>query len=297
MYGDLGHLGDIPYDLANTIANIYYEFFKIDKGLQKEGIPKDYFKSENIFDDLRPFSQRIRRLHFKLEIMRDLITHLREIDQDKQPNLYKLWLSVCYDTLKYDIPNTMKKSGIRRKIERYFKKSKVNEIPRLIDLIQVRKNNSIRDKNNYSTNIKEEIKPTEKETHGDQFTALMIAANQGYESAVKNELELFKGDVNAKGKKGLTALMLAVNKGHINVVNTILNFRVNINEANDDGYTSLMLATNNGFLKIVKILIEKGANLNSKDKSGYTALILASNKGHTDIIRILLEAGADPKNQ
>ena len=135
MYGDLGHLGDIPYDLANTIANIYYEFFKIDKGLQKEGIPKDYFKSDNIFDDLGPFSHRIRRIHFKLDAMRNLIPYLREIDQDKLPNIYKLWLSVCYDILKYDIPNTMKKSGIRRKVERFFKKRNIHEIDGLIDRI------------------------------------------------------------------------------------------------------------------------------------------------------------------
>ena len=135
MYGEFGHLRDIPHELANTIANIYYEFFKIDKGLQKEGIPKDYFKSDNIFDDLGPFSRRLRRIQLKLKIMRDLITYLREIDQDKQPNLYKLWLSVCYDTLKYDIPNTMKKSGIRRKVERFFKKRNIHEIDGLIDRI------------------------------------------------------------------------------------------------------------------------------------------------------------------
>ena len=135
MYGEFGHLGDIPHELTNTIANIYYEFFKIDKGLQKEGISKDYFKSENIFDDLEPFSHRIRGIQFKLDTMRNLIPYLREIDQDKQPNLYKLWLSVCYDILKYDIPNTMKKSGIRRKIERFFKKRNTHEIDGLIDRI------------------------------------------------------------------------------------------------------------------------------------------------------------------
>lgn len=135
MYFEIGHLGDIPYGLANTIANIYYEFFKIDNDLEKEGIPKDYFKSENIFDDLGPFSLRLRKLHFKLEIMRDLITHLREIDQDKQPTLYELWLSVCYDILKYNIPNAMKKSGIRREVERFFKKRNIHEINGLIDRI------------------------------------------------------------------------------------------------------------------------------------------------------------------
>ena len=137
IYGEFGHLGDIPRDLANTIANIYYEFFKIDKDLQKERIPKDYFKSENIFDDLGPFSRRIRRLQFKLETMRDLVPYLREIDQDKQPNLYKLWLSVCYDILKYDIPSTMKKSGIRRKVERFFKKRNIHEIDGLIDQMEM----------------------------------------------------------------------------------------------------------------------------------------------------------------
>ena len=34
IYGEFGHLGDIPHDLANTIANIYYEFIKIDNDIQ-----------------------------------------------------------------------------------------------------------------------------------------------------------------------------------------------------------------------------------------------------------------------
>ncbi|MFC1553385.1 hypothetical protein ACFL7D_02015 [candidate division KSB1 bacterium] len=133
----LGQLDDIPYDLANTIANIYYKYFLIGEDLIQNPIPKSIIREENILNEMQAFRKEHHNLEFKLKAIPDLLMQLRSIKKDKCPNLYNMWVHVCYDILKYDIKFAMKKTGIRRAIERYFKRSKVNEIPRLINLIQV----------------------------------------------------------------------------------------------------------------------------------------------------------------
>lgn len=135
MRQDIGNLDDIPYDLQNTIANVYYDYFSIDKGLQTNSTLIDLLEGENIFDESELFSHKFRRLQFKLKSIKTLISALRKTDAVRQPNMYNLWLSLSYDILKYDISNAMKKSGIRRRIERFFKKKNVVEIDGLIDLI------------------------------------------------------------------------------------------------------------------------------------------------------------------
>ena len=45
-----------------------------------------------------------------------------------------------------------------------------------------------------------------------------------------------------------------------------------------NGWTALMLASNNGHKEIVELLIEKGAEVDRGDEDGWTALMIASNK-------------------
>ena len=49
-----------------------------------------------------------------------------------------------------------------------------------------------------------------------------------------------------------------------------------INRKNIDGSTALILASENGHLEVVTYLVEKGADIDLKDSVGSTALTLAS---------------------
>jgi ankyrin repeat protein len=50
-----------------------------------------------------------------------------------------------------------------------------------------------------------------------------------------------------------------------------------------------------GHLAVVEALIEAGANVNHIADNGLTSLMAATTKEHIDIVRALLAAGADPR--
>ena len=132
----MGTLDDIPYELANTIANIYYRFHVIEVSLANSQSIPSIIDDRNIFDGLKSFSYEFEKVLAVKEIIPDTVKTLRQIDRAKQPNLYKALVNFILDQWKYDIRNAHKKIGIRRRIERIFKKKHVREIPNLIDLIR-----------------------------------------------------------------------------------------------------------------------------------------------------------------
>jgi hydrogenase-4 component B len=96
-----------------------------------------------------------------------------------------------------------------------------------------------------------------------------------------------------KGKYGNRALILASEKGHIEIVKYLLANGANINEKDNYGNTALILASFSAHIKVVKYLLSNGANITEKDENGYTALILASWEGHIEIVKSLLANGAN----
>jgi len=101
-----------------------------------------------------------------------------------------------------------------------------------------------------------------------------------------------KSDLNLKDKDGNTALILAADKGHTDIVKALIAANADLNLQNKNRDTALTVATDKGHLKNVKSLIAANADLNIQTQSGDTALILAANKGHTDIVKDLLVAQA-----
>lgn len=98
---NLGNVTDLPYELANTVVNIYYFYF-----LSKSNIHEFY---------------AYRNVEVKFQAIDGMIHDLRKIDKTENPKEYKYLVDYILDVMKYDIKNAHKKGTLRRMIERKLK--------------------------------------------------------------------------------------------------------------------------------------------------------------------------------
>ena len=165
------------------------------------------------------------------------------------------------------------------------------------------------------------------QTHGQQRTAMDLAAGSGYESIVqllldsmtRNPITTARVISNASAKpgtpsraspqtrrlvkslpttgiEGVRSLILigAAQEGNEVLVRKLLDQGVRSNQTNDRGLTALHVAAYHNHVSIVQILLEKGrADIDRRSDSGETALALASAKGHKTVVQLLLSRGAN----
>jgi serine/threonine-protein phosphatase 6 regulatory ankyrin repeat subunit B len=92
---------------------------------------------------------------------------------------------------------------------------------------------------------------------------------------------LAKGvDVNTKNKYGVTALMLAAESGHTEIVQLLLANGAAVNDKDIHSKTPLMCAEESGNTETVQALLAKGAEVNPKNRD-WIALIDAARNGDT----------------
>ncbi|UJR17618.1 hypothetical protein I4U23_004514 [Adineta vaga] len=136
------------------------------------------------------------------------------------------------------------------------------------------------------------------------FTPLMIASFHGHDSIVRFLLENYfhycivdaqnySFDHYEKISYKQTALWLAVNNEHLNVVRTLVSVgKANVNHMAcaylDEDTTPLGLACRNGQLDMVKYLIENGADLYKVANDNKTSLMIACQYVKYDIVQYLL---------
>lgn len=136
---ELGTLDDLPKELANTIANVYYRFCAnalemLSYSKREFFIPNSVKRESGDSRELyKKFMYNQAQIVTDLESAPKFIKGLRGIDKYAQPNLYKFTVEFILDCLKYNIENAQNKTGLRRMVERKFKKP--DEIPNLIDLM------------------------------------------------------------------------------------------------------------------------------------------------------------------
>ena len=82
----------------------------------------------------------------------------------------------------------------------------------------------------------------------------------------------------------------AVRENNKKLVELFINDGIDIDNKDKYGITALMLAAEKGYIDIVNFLISNGADVNIQTKAGWTALMSA--KGKSEIIDLLKSAGA-----
>jgi ankyrin repeat protein len=104
-------------------------------------------------------------------------------------------------------------------------------------------------------------------------------------------------DINAREySSGRTALILASEKGHLDIVRALLNPEhnndtIDVNLQDHGGHTALSWASDNGHFDIVCALLNHDAiDVIRRDHGGRIALDMSSRKGHEDISTRLYKA-------
>lgn len=114
-----------------------------------------------------------------------------------------------------------------------------------------------------------------------------LAVKDGDNVAVGAFIKKHKGVISLKRDvDGHTALILAIEKGHRDTVELLLENGASSSEG-------LPWAAGSGYKDIVKQLLDWGADINARDTYGWTALMTAAHTGHNEIIELLLDYGAD----
>lgn len=91
-----------------------------------------------------------------------------------------------------------------------------------------------------------------------------------------------------------TALHVASECGHAEVVWRLLTDGADPGKPNRDGQTPLHSATFSGGARVTAMLVDAGAEMTPRSFFGDTPLSLAIARGHCEVAKILLGAGADP---
>lgn len=87
-----------------------------------------------------------------------------------------------------------------------------------------------------------------------------------------------KADVGAAAMDDMGAIHFAAQKGHLEVVRTLLSSGASAKASTRKGLTPLHYAVQGSHSELVKYLVRKGASLSIKTKSGKTPIDLASNE-------------------
>jgi len=110
-------------------------------------------------------------------------------------------------------------------------------------------------------------------------------------------LELIRANptlVNARGDKGRTPLLVAIEGEDREWIGYLLNQGADANLADGDGDRPLIAAAREGLDEAAGWLILKGAKVDATNKRGETALILAVQAKQLEMVKFLLNNGADP---
>lgn len=101
-------------------------------------------------------------------------------------------------------------------------------------------------------------------------------------------------DVNATNNYGASAMQLAAEVAHTEILSLLLDAGANADSPNPEGQTALMLVARTGNIDAARLLIKHGATIDTREQWGQqTALMWASARRHPAMMELLIKAGAN----
>ncbi|GBG32997.1 Ankyrin repeat domain-containing protein 1 [Hondaea fermentalgiana] len=121
------------------------------------------------------------------------------------------------------------------------------------------------------------------------LTALMVAASKGHVQAIR-ALRSYGAVLEAKDSiAGRTALMWAVASNRFEAARELIEAGADIESIASDGSNPLFISARGGFVSIARLLVQRGAKLDVHDSCGFTPLMFAASFGNTEIVTLLAQ--------
>ena len=133
-------------------------------------------------------------------------------------------------------------------------------------------------------------------TNEEGKTVLMLACERGHEDIVHSLLSA-GANVNIQDNKGWTALMRAIEHNHVSIIHMLLQANANPHLKKSNGSNAVMIASDHGNYEVVELLIGEGVDYKYQREDGWNAFMLACQNGHTQIVKLLLKEQVDPNVQ
>lgn len=136
-----------------------------------------------------------------------------------------------------------------------------------------------------------------KTADSEQYTALWLASQEGHVEIVEYLMDRGANINSIKQSDGTTVLQTAIVNNHLSVIKVLLEkYTTDIDKTNKDGasplYYSLGYCNQAYKLEVTKFLLEHNANVNTKTIFGDQALHRASNLADIEAVKLLLQYGA-----
>ena len=124
---------------------------------------------------------------------------------------------------------------------------------------------------------------------------LIREIKKGDKKAIENLLEKSTRLVDSKDQDGKPALIIALESGNYDILDTLLDRGADVDSKDKRGRTALIIASQQGLDRIVNALLNRGAEIDSfsYDQHYGPPLVEAAKEGHLETVRILLDRGAN----